>query len=243
MDLGLLSYFYIGAAAFLVGFTKTSIGGVGILAVLLVALAVPGKASPGLLLPMLIAADIMAVIYYRRACQWHLLVRLLPMAMIGVVLGAVILWLLPEANFEHVIGWIILSMLGLDLGLSESVKRHARGWAVTFVTGIIAGASSMIANAAGPVFGVYLLQFGLRKSEFVGTRSWYFLLMNMAKVPFAVFLGIITPSSLSVNAMYLPVIVLGAILGRAFLKYINLAVFKGLIRVAVMISAIRLIFF
>ena len=68
MDLGAFSYIYIGLAAFLVGFTKTSVGGVGILAVLLMALALPGKASPGLLLPMLIAADIMAVLYFRRYC-------------------------------------------------------------------------------------------------------------------------------------------------------------------------------
>ncbi len=243
MDLGAFSYIYIGLAAFLVGFTKTSVGGVGILAVLLMALALPGKASPGLLLPMLIAADIMAVLYFRRYCQWALLVRLLPLAVIGVVLGAGILWLLPEADFVRVIGWIILGMLVLDLGLSEHFKRHAKGRIATSVTGIIAGAASMIANAAGPVFGIYLLQFGLNKSEFVGTRSWYFLLMNLVKVPFAVSLGIITPTSLSVNLLYLPVIVLGAIAGRAFLQYINLTLFRALIRAAVLLSALRLIFF
>jgi len=86
MDISTIQYFYIGLAAFIVGFTKTSVGGVGILAVLLMALAVPGKASPGVLLPMLIAADIMAVIYYRRWCQWRLLAGLLPPTFIGVVL-------------------------------------------------------------------------------------------------------------------------------------------------------------
>lgn len=243
MDISWLSYTYIGVAALLVGFTKTSVGGVGILAVLLMALAVPGKASPGLLLPMLITADIMAVLYYRRSCQWKLLFRLLPMALIGVVLGFGLLRILPDGNFTGTIGWIILAMLVLDLGLSEALKRHATGWIATFIAGVTAGAASMVANAAGPIFSVYLLQFRLDKAGFVGTRSWYFLLMNIAKVPFAVELGLITPASLSVDVMFVPVIILGAILGRIFLKYINLSVFKILVRVAVLVSAARLIFF
>jgi uncharacterized membrane protein YfcA len=70
-------------AALLVGFTKTSVGGVGILAVLLMALAIPGKASPGVLLPMLIVADIFAVIYYRRHCNWGILLKLFPMTAVG----------------------------------------------------------------------------------------------------------------------------------------------------------------
>ncbi|HGG06357.1 MAG TPA: sulfite exporter TauE/SafE family protein [Aliiroseovarius sp.] len=241
MDLDALSYLYIGLAALLVGFTKTSVGGVGILAVLLMALAIPGKASPGVLLPMLIIADLMAVAYYRRSCQWALLRRLLPLTFIGVVLGAGLLWVLPDSHFERWIGWIILAMLGFDLALSEAAKALAKGKVITALAGLIAGASSMLANAAGPVFGVYLLQMGLSKSAFVGTRSWFFLIMNIAKVPFAVALGLITPTSLSLNLFFLPVIILGAVLGRVFLRYINISVFKVLIRLAVLASAIRLI--
>lgn len=241
MDLGTVEYIYIGMAALLVGFTKTSVGGVGILAVLLMALAIPGKASPGVLLPMLIAADIMAVIYYRRSCQWPVLLRLMPAAFAGVVLGAAILWALPDVQFERVIGWVILSMLALDLGLSEAVKRLARGRVVTWTVGVFAGASSMIANAAGPVFGIYLLQMGLNKAQFVGTRSWYFLVMNSAKMPFAIGLGLVTPQSLTLNLGFLPAILIGAVLGRMFLGYINVQVFKVLIRVAVVVAAARLI--
>ncbi|MBL4739391.1 MAG: permease [SAR86 cluster bacterium] len=243
MDLSSLAYLYVGLAAFLVGFTKTSVGGVGILAVLLMALAIPGKASPGVLLPMLIAADIMAVIYYRRACQWHVLIRLMPAAFVGVVLGYFFLKLIPDVNFEQIIGWIILSMLAMDLGLSTAIKRHVKGRLVTAIVGMVAGATSMIANAAGPVFGIYLLQMGLNKSEFVGTRSWYFLVMNMAKLPFAIGLGLVTPQTLTLNLTYLPVILIGAVLGYKFLNYINIRVFGVLIRVAVLASAARLILY
>lgn len=243
MDLSILQLVYIGSAAFIVGFTKTSVGGVGILAVLLMAMAVPGKGSPGLLLPMLIAADIMAVAYYRRSCQWHLLAKLLPMSLIGIAIGFGILWALPDFNYEKIIGATILMMLGLDLALTEQVKRHVRGRAVTAITGMLAGAASMIANAAGPVFGIYLLQLGLKKNEFVGTRSWFFLLLNIAKVPLSTGLGLITVETLTVNLMFLPIILAGAVIGYKVLNYINIRWFGILIRTAVLLAAVRLIAF
>lgn len=243
MDMTALQLFYFGLAAFLVGVTKTSVGGVGILAVLLMALAVPGKASPGVLLPMLIAADIMAVIYYRRACQWDILLKLLPLAMVGIAVGFVILRTVPDAHFERIIGWTILAMLVLDFGMSDALRKHMSGPAMTSVAGVLAGAASMIANAAGPIFGVYLLQMGLSKAAFVGTRSWFFLVLNVLKVPVAAQLGLITVPSLTLNLTFLPVIIIGAVVGYKVLKYINIDVFKWLIRFSALAAALRLILF
>ncbi len=243
MDMTALQLVYFGLAAFLVGVTKTSVGGVGILAVLLMALAVPGKASPGVLLPMLIAADIMAVIYYRRACQWDILLKLLPLALVGIAVGFVILRTVPDTHFERIIGWTILAMLALDFGMSDALRKHMSGPAMTSVAGVLAGAASMIANAAGPIFGVYLLQMGLSKAAFVGTRSWFFLVLNVLKVPVAAQLGLITVPSLTLNLTFLPVIIIGAVVGYKVLKYINIDVFKWLIRFSALAAALRLILF
>ena len=236
-----LAYLYIGLAAFLVGFTKTSVGGVGILAVLLMALAIPGPASPGVLLPMLIAADIMAVIYYRRACQWGILLRLIPPSIVGIALAWWFLSVTSGYHFSKLIGWVILAMLALDILLTDALRRLVRGRVLTSVIGTLAGAASMVANAAGPIFGIYLLQMGLKQSEFVGTRSWFFLLVNLIKLPFAIGLGITTSQSLTLNLYYLPVILLGAFLGKQLLSHINFSLFKTLIRVAVLAAAARLI--
>ncbi len=243
MDMTTLHYFYFGLAAFLVGVTKTSVGGVGILAVLLMALAIPGKASPGVLLPMLIAADIMAVIYYRRSCQWDILLKLLPLTLVGLAIGYVILRAAPDTNFERFIGWTILAMLALDFGMSDAVRKHMPGPLMTGVAGVLAGAASMVANAAGPIFGIYLLQMGLSKAAFVGTRSWFFLVLNVLKVPLAAQLGLITVPSLTLNLTFLPVILVGAIVGYKVLKYININVFKWLIRISAFAAAMRLILF
>ncbi len=211
------------------------------MSVLLMALAIPGPTSPGVLLPMLIAADIMAVIYYRCACQWRILLRLIPPAIIGVALAWWFLSSTSGYDFSKLIGWVILAMLALDILITEALRAMVRGRVLTGIIGSLAGAASMVANAAGPIFGIYLLQIGLNKSEFVGTRSWFFLLINVIKLPFAIGLGITTSQSLTLNLYYLPIILLGAYLGKILLNHINLKLFKTLIRLAVLLAAARLI--
>ncbi|OUS07253.1 hypothetical protein A9Q96_08130 [Rhodobacterales bacterium 52_120_T64] len=227
-------------AALLVGFTKTSVGGVGILAVLLMALAIPGKASPGVLLPMLIVADVFAVIYYRRHCNWSILLKLFPMTAVGVVVGYFAVDLVPVEVFENVIGATILFMLGIELLVP---KRRDAPAALTAFVGIFAGISTMVANAAGPIFGIYLLQKGLPKNEFVGTRSWFFLLVNVFKIPFSANLGLVTVETLKLDLMFVPVLFVGAYLGYKVLGMLNMTAFKWLIRAAVLLSATKLLVF
>ncbi len=242
-DLSSIAIFYFLTAAFIVGFTKTSVGGMGILAVLLMALAFPGKASPGILLPMLIVADIFAVIYYRRSCQWDVIAKIFPLTAIGVLIGYFIVDYTPQDVFEVALGILILIMLALSLVLERRGTHLSGNKIFVNATGIAAGIATMMGNAAGPIFGIYLLQMGLPKKEFVGTRSWFFLLINIFKLPFSTHLGLITLDSLKLNAISIPVIMAGAFAGYLFLKMINLNTFKWLIRLAVIFAAVRLIFF
>jgi len=239
-----LGFFYIFLAAFITGFSKTSVGGMGILAVLLMALAITGKASPGVLLPMLIMADIFAVLYYRRDCQWKILFKILPLTAIGIVIGFFIVDLIPQLLFEKVLGIIIVAMLILSIYLEKNHGKigNSKNIIFTAFVGLAAGISTMIANAAGPIFGVYFLQLGLPKKEFVGTRSWLFLILNIFKIPFSAGLGLINLQTLKIDLMFLPAILLGAFVGYKVLKLINLQLFKYLIRIAVVIAAVRLLF-
>ena len=242
-ELSTVAIIYFFTAAFIVGFTKTSVGGMGILAVLLMALSFPGKTSPGILLPMLIVADIFAVIYYRRSCQWHVIAKIFPLTAVGVLIGYFLVDIIPQNIFEVALGILILVMLILSLLLEKFGADMSNNKLFVAGTGIAAGVATMMGNAAGPIFGIYLLQMGLPKNEFVGTRSWFFLLINIFKIPFSTHLGLITYETLKLDAYAIPVILIGAFAGYMFLKLITLNIFKWLIRLAVVIAAIRLIFF
>ncbi len=241
MPLPPAAIFYISISACLVGFSKTSVGGLVILVVPLIALAVPGPESTGLLLPMLAMADVLAVIAYRRSCDWNVFKRIFPITAIGVVIGYLIMDRLPQEIFGSLLGTLILVMLIVGLILEKRPVSPTGNRIITWVVGIFAGISTMVANAAGPLMGIYLLQQGLPKKDFVGTRSWYFLMLNLYKLPFSTRLGFVTSSSLKIDFYALPLIVIGALIGVAVLKYINVTLFKWIVRIAATGSAIKLL--
>lgn len=242
-ELSLGAILLIGISAFLIGFSKTSVGGLVIVVVPLAAIAVPGPASTGLILPMMIVADCIAVLSYHRTCDWRIILRIFPITAIGVVIGYQIMDLIPKELFGHILGLIILTMMTIGFIVEKKPISSLGSKVITWLTGIFAGISTMVANAAGPLMGIYLLQQGLAKSNFVGTRSMFFLLLNMYKLPFSSNLGLVTVSSLKVNLISLPVILAGALVGVKVLQYINISLFKKIVRLAAFVSAVKLIFF
>ena len=100
----------------------------------------------------------------------------------------------------------------------------------------------MLANAAGPVFGLYLLAIGLPKLEFVGTAAWFFLLLNMIKIPFSWSLGLIRLDTLSLNAMLIPLIALGLWIGTLVVRRIPQRLFDSIILILTGLASIRMLF-
>ena len=84
---------------------------------------------------------------------------------------------------------------------------------MTVGTGATAGFATMTANAAGPITTIYLIRAGLPMVQMIGTGAWFYLIVNLAKVPFSAGLGLITPTSLARDALLLPALILGAVSG------------------------------
>jgi len=86
-DFTALDWLICSVCALMVGLTKTGIPGLGVLITPLLILVVPPRQSLGLMLPMLMMADVFAVAYYRRHAVWRHLIRLLPWAVTGILMG------------------------------------------------------------------------------------------------------------------------------------------------------------
>lgn len=231
-------------AALCVGLSKAGFGGISMIFILLMAQILPARESTGAVLPMLILADIFAVAAFRRHANGRLVLRMLPPAVVGIVCGWLLIPAIPAEAFGRVIGWLTLGLIGLMLVLKlrpqmVSVAAQGRGFAWPF--GWVAGVTTMIANAAGPVMTMYLLACRLPKMEFVGTAAWFFFTVNVLKVPFSVSLGLINPKSLILNLWLAPVVVAGIFLGRWLLGKINQNVFEWLMIVFSLLGALRLI--
>jgi uncharacterized membrane protein YfcA len=217
--------------AFLVGISKTGIPGLGILNVAIFALVFPARESVGLVLVILICGDIVAVSSYRRDASWPHLWRLSPWAAVGVVTGYFALGRVDDREMRHLIGIILLGLVLLQYIRSrhptspDGGVQPTRLWLAP-LTGITAGFTTMVANAAGPVMVLYLLSMRLPKIVFVGTAAWYFLVINIFKVPFSASLGLINPASLGVALYLCPFAIVGALVGRPIVEYLNQRVFE-----------------
>ncbi|HRG57241.1 MAG TPA: sulfite exporter TauE/SafE family protein, partial [Lacunisphaera sp.] len=107
----------------------------------------------------------------------------------------------------------------------------------------LAGFSTMVANAAGPVMTIYLLAMRLPKLEFLGTSAAFFLLINWIKVPFGIQLGILTMPSLALNLWLLPAVAAGALAGPWVVKRVNQAVFENAALALTAAAVGKLLFF
>jgi len=245
MGLDFLGWAVAALCAVMVGISKTGIPGFGILIVPLMAMVLPAKASTGALLGVLILADLFAISYYRRNALWEYIFRLIPATLVGIFAGYFVKKLVSDEQLKPIIGVIVLGMLVVNwwrnrvAGDANSVPAQ---WWFAAVMGFLAGLTTMMANAAGPVMIVYLLAMRLPKIEFVGTSAWFFFIVNWLKVPFSVQLGLITVESIKLDLLMLPFIAAGAILGIVALKKMPQRIFEITIQVLAAAAAVKLLF-
>jgi uncharacterized membrane protein YfcA len=244
-----MQWLLLVAGAFVTGLSKGGIAGLGILAVACFANALPARESTGALLPLLIAADVFGVAFYRKHADWPKLWRLFPWVAGGVVLGCLALGRVNNTQISRLIGAVLLLMVVLHLWRQRQVQqgsnsfgaRLPHAWWFVGLIGMLAGFTTMVANAAGPVMVLFLLAAGLPKLEFLGTMAWFFLVVNCFKVPFSAVLGLINVDSLSLDAWLLVAMVPGALLGPVIVKRINQRAFEWLALALTVVAAGRLL--
>lgn len=229
-------------AAFLIGMAKTGVSGVAMFAVPITAMLFGGKASSGLMLPMLIMADIFAVKYYHRHANWHYLIKLFPSAAVGVFAGTWLGNFIDDQLFRLLMGIIIFASLGIMMWM-ETAKKHIPDYMwFAMLMGFLGGVTTMIGNLAGAIMALYLLSMRLPKNEYIGTVAWFFLAINLFKVPFHVFSWqTINLDSFLLNLTGLPFIALGVFAGIQFIKRISDKQFRILIFVMTAIAAVAMV--
>ena len=107
--------------------------------------------------------------------------------------------------------------------------------------GALAGFTTMVANAGGPVTSMYFLACRYPVKAFLGTTAWFFFLVNVAKLPFSLGLGIIRPEHLALDAVLAPVVIVFALAGRRLADRMDQRVFEPIVIVLTVVSALPLL--
>jgi uncharacterized membrane protein YfcA len=230
--------------AFFIGMAKTGVHGASMFAVPLLAIIFGGKVSAGLMLPMLIMADLFAVKYYHRHANWHFLIKLFPSAAIGVLVGTWLGNVVDDQVFKTIMSVIIFASLGLMLWMEKANKDKIPDYLwFALLMGFVGGVTTMVGNLAGSVMALYLLSMRLPKNEYIGTAAWFFLAINLFKVPFHLFSWhSIDLNSFLLNLISLPFIALGAWAGIVIVKRIEEKYYRRLVIAMTGLASILMLF-
>jgi len=239
-----LNWFLAFLAALILGMGKAGIKGLGVLIVTIMAILFGGKASTGILIPLMVVADILAVFYYNRHTQWKFLLKILPTMILGVLVGV---WFgndISEQLFRQIMAiFIILTvimMVWMDQKKNKAIPTH---WLFASSMGLLSGITSMIGNLAGSFANIYFLAIRLPKNQFIGTAAWLFLIINVFKLPFHIFVWkTVTPESLLLNLFLIPGILIGFFTGVTLVKLLNNEVYRKFIIIVTAAGALLILF-
>ncbi|MGC4103425.1 sulfite exporter TauE/SafE family protein [Ferruginibacter sp.] len=229
---------FLGAA--IIGLAKAGLKGIDMMNVTIMAIVFGGKASTGIVLPLLCAADIMAVIYYHRHAQWQHFWKLLPWMAIGILIGVYVGKDIDEAVFRKIMAVIIVLTVVIMFWLEARktpVVPHNKFFASGL--GLVSGFATMLGNLAGAFSNIYFLAMRMPKNDFIGTAAWLFLIINWFKLPFQIiYWKNITLTSLQTDLILLPAMVIGFFAGLKIVAKIKDDGYRKVILVLTLAGAI-----
>ncbi|MDQ0642960.1 sulfite exporter TauE/SafE family protein [Microbacterium murale] len=237
----------LALAALAIGLAKTAIPGGGILPVALFAAVLPARTSTAALLLLLIVGDMFALVAYRRHAHWPTLLRLAPAVVAGLVAGFAFLAIGDDNVVRRAIGVILLAMIAVTLWRrwrqsKADAETAPHGVVIASTYGALAGFTTMVANAAGPVMSMYFLAMRTPVQVFLGTSAWFFAIVNLVKVPFLAGIGLFNGPVLLMDAVLIPLVVIGALLGIRLARRMKQQVFDKIVIGLTIIGAVYLLF-
>lgn len=231
-------------AIFLLGTAKAGIKGIGIIIVVILAFAFGEKASTGILLSLLVVADVFAVVYYNRHTQWSFIKKILPWMILGVLIGVWVGNFISEEIFKNIMAIIIILSVVIMFYFEnrKTVAIPDNHW-FSGIAGSLAGFTTMIGNLAGPISNIYFLAMRLPKNEFIGTAAWLFLIINVFKIPFHVFVWeTINKESIILGSALIPILLIGFFIGVQLVKLISNINYRRFILIVTALGGFLLLF-
>jgi uncharacterized membrane protein YfcA len=233
-----------GFVAFLIGLSKGGLGGIlGALSTPLMALVMPVDQVIGLILPILMFADLFAVAFHWRRWNRRLVLLLIPGSVTGVTIGTLFITNTPTDALRTALGVIVLLFTGYKLfekRILGAMKYQPRTWH-GLLAGTVTGFSSTLAHTGGPPVSIYLLLQDVPPRVFIGTSALFFLILNWIKVPYYFYARLFDFPRLFQVAWLLPLVPLGAWVGQWAADKLSKQAFESVIVALLGISGLLLV--
>ena len=230
-------------AVLIVGLSKAGLlGSLGMVGVPLLTLVMPARDAAGMMLPVLLAMDAIAIWTYRKECDWRILRVMLPGAAVGTLLGWALWSVVSDAGVLLFVGVVtLLFILDALLPLRKKLEGlpPSKPWGAFW--GGFAGFTSFISHTGGPPFQIYTLPQKLDPVRYSGTTAFFFAIVNSAKLIPYFFLGQLNVSNLTHAAILAPLAIVGVLVGVWLVRRISIKRFYQITYWLVFLLALKLI--
>jgi uncharacterized protein len=231
-------------AVILIGLAKGGFSGLGALGTPLIALGMDPVRGAAILLPILIAQDIVSVGAFRKSWDGRVLAIMLPGAIVGVALGYVFAASVSERAILAALGAVSILFGGYRLwaerGHAVAASSRSPAW-VGSLFGVATGFTSQIAHAGGPPFQMWVMPRRLPRDTFVGTTAIFFATLNWIKVPAYVALGQLSRPNLLAAAVLLPLAIVSSLAGVKLVKRVPVERFYTIVYALMIVAGGKLL--
>jgi uncharacterized membrane protein YfcA len=231
---------------FIISLSKGGLGGMaGSLSTPLMALVLPVNQVLGLLLPIMLLADVFSIALHWRRWNARLVWLLIPGGVVGVSIGT---YFIANVSTQVLkIGLATIALLFVVYKLLEkrilgSIKYQEKNWH-GWLAGSTAGFTSAMAHSGVPPISIYLMLQNVTPRVFVATSVLFYALLNWIKVPFYYFSGMFDFQRLWQIAWVFPIVPFGVWIGRWLVTRVSKVVFDNIILILLVITALLLIFY
>jgi uncharacterized membrane protein YfcA len=231
----------IALLGFMIGLAKGGFGGLGVLLTPILALVLPVATAVGVLLPMLMVGDVIAVYMYWKAWDLDLVKRMLPAGIAGAIAGTFLLSSLTPDRLRMLLGLFVLLLVAYRLASDriQAIRYYPQPWHAP-AAGLFSGVASGMFNSGGPPFNSYLLLLKLKARPFIATSAIYFAILNLIKVPGFLYTGVLNvPVLFSLWWVFL-FIPAGIWIAQLALTRVSPSAFEWIITVLLVFSSISL---
>lgn len=238
-----LSIAVAALTAAIIGMGKGGLAGFGMLAVPVMALVIPPVQAAAILLPVLIASDMVSMVTWWR--QWDLRTfgLMMPGAVAGIALGWATASYVSDDAVRLIVGlisiWFVLRWLLQSKAARAAKRPHHRGKAGFW--GAMLGYTSFVSHSGGPPFQIYALPLGMDPKTYAGTNVLTFTTVNFLKLVPYFFLGQLAVGNLASSAAMMPVSVLFTFVGAAIIRRMKAEVFYPMTYALVGLVGMKLI--
>lgn len=243
MDLSAAFFLVAAIAVLITGISKSGFGGgLGVMSVPLMSLFIAPQFAAAILMPILLVMDIIIVWQYRARWSRPVVALLLPGALLGLAVGALMFQAMNADVIRFLVGILALFFVAQYVLRQRKVQQPQQAVApLVFSLGAISGFASFIAHAGGPPVKGFLLRQKLEKSVFVGTNTMFFFSMNAIKTVAYGAMGQLTAESMKVSLLLSPMLVLGIGLGTLLHRFVDQNIFTKIVYGFLFLTGLRLL--